>query len=408
MNKEQINTIISDIELSLRDDFAKEEQIALSNQQKVLYAFRKNQIALRHFAPTEGYGYDDIGRDTLCKLYADVFKTESAIFSPNIVSGTHALTLAMFGVLRPGDIFFSASDDPYDTLHDVIMSNNNNGSLKDFGIAYEKISLINNHVDICALKAYLQTHKPKLVYLQRSRGYALRNAFSIKEIEEVCKTTKEISPSSIIMVDNCYGEFIDQIEPTQVGADLCVGSLIKNIGGGIAPTGGYIVGKKEYIDLIANRLTAPSIGMEVGSYSGGYRLFYQGLFMAPHVVLQAKKSAMLFSGVFNKLGYEVLPKIHEHPNDIITSIKFNEKNKLIEFCQAIQYCSPIDSHVVPFPWDMPGYTDQVIMAAGCFVGGASIELSCDSPIKPPYVAYLQGALTYEHAKLALMQILEKY
>lgn len=406
MNKEQINNIIYDIESSLNATFSREEEIALFNQKKVLDAFRKHKIALRHFSPTEGYGYDDTGREMLSKLYADIFETESAIFSPNIVSGTHALTLAMFGVLRPGNTLFSVSGDPYDTLHDVIMGDN--GSLKDFGIVYDKINLLNDHIDMSALRTYLQSNKPKLVYLQRSRGYALRNAFSIEEIENVCRLTKEISPNSIIMIDNCYGEFIDQIEPTQVGADLCVGSLIKNIGGGLAPTGGYIVGKKAYIDLVASRLTAPSIGTEVGSYSGGYRLFYQGLFMAPHVVLQAKKSAMLFSGIFDKLGYEVWPKPYEHPNDIISSIKFNEKNKLIEFCQTIQYCSPIDSHVIPFPWDMPGYTDQVIMAAGCFVEGASIELSCDSPIKSPYVAYLQGALTYEHAKLALMQILEKY
>ena len=255
---------------------------------------------------------------------------------------------------------------------------------------------------------YLSTEKPKLIYVQRSRGYDWRDALSIENIKTVCDTVKKISSDTIIMVDNCYGEFIYEQEPTSVGADLCVGSLIKNIGGGLAPTGGYIAGKKKFIDLIANRMTSPSIGTEVGSYAYGYRLFYQGLFVAPHVVLQAKKSAMLFGGVFQKLGYDVLPQMHRNPNDIICSIKFNDKEKLLQFCKDIQFCSPVDSYLTPLPWAMPGYNDEVIMAAGCFVGGASIELSCDSPIRPPYIAYLQGALTYEHAKLALMQILKSY
>ena len=407
MNKQQIINLINSIETSLLEDFKREEDIALFNQYKVLNAFREKQIAVRHFTQTEGYGYDDIGKDNLCDIFASVFKAESAIFSPNIVSGTHALTLSLFGILRPNDTLFSVCNDPYDTLHDTIMGTDN-GSLKDFGIQYNKISMLDNKVNYDALETYLKNNKPKLIYVQRSRGYELRDALSIQEIEKICSTIKNISPQSIIMVDNCYGEFIDKKEPTEVGADLCVGSLIKNIGGGIAPTGGYITGKKSLIDLIAYRLTSPSIGMEVGSYLGGYRLFYQGLFLAPHVVLQAKKSAMLFSAAFNNLGYEVLPKPHTHPNDIICSIIFNNKEKLIQFCQKIQYSSPIDSHVTPLPWGMPGYNDEVIMAAGCFVNGASIELSCDSPIKEPFVAYLQGALTYEHAKIALMEILENY
>ncbi len=405
MNKQDIIRFLDEIENDLIQDYKNEEKIALFNQKKVLDEFRKNNVAVRHFSATEGYGYDDIGRDTLCKVYAGVFGTESAIVSPNIVSGTHALTLAMFGVLRPNDTLLCICGEPYDTLHDTIQGKNI-GSLNDFGVKYEKIDLNNGKIDLTALKNYLNCNKSRLVYIQRSRGYELRDALSIEDIENACKIVKQLSPESIIMTDNCYGEFIDEKEPTQVGCDLVVGSLIKNIGGGLAPTGGYIAGKQEYVDLIANRLTSPSIGMEVGSYAAGYRLFYQGLFMAPHVVLQAKKAAMLFAAAFDKLGYEVLPKPRSHPNDIICSIKFNDKEKLIKFCQNIQYCSPIDSNVTPFAWDMPGYADQVIMAAGCFVGGASIEMSCDSPIRPPYVAYLQGALTYEHAKIALMQILE--
>ena len=405
MNKQDIIRFLDEIENDLIQDYKNEEKIALFNQKKVLDEFRKNNVAVRHFSATEGYGYDDIGRDTLCKVYAGVFGTESAIVSPNIVSGTHALTLAMFGVLRPNDTLLCICGEPYDTLHDTIQGKNI-GSLNDFGVKYEKIDLNNGKIDLIALKKYLNCNKARLVYIQRSRGYELRDALSIEDIENACKIVKQLSPESIIMTDNCYGEFIDEKEPTQVGCDLVVGSLIKNIGGGLAPTGGYIAGKQEYVDFIANRLTSPSIGMEVGSYAAGYRLFYQGLFMAPHVVLQAKKAAMLFAAAFDKLGYEVLPKPRSHPNDIICSIKFNDKEKLIKFCQNIQYCSPIDSNVTPFAWDMPGYADQVIMAAGCFVGGASIEMSCDSPIRPPYVAYLQGALTYEHAKIALMQILE--
>ena len=404
MNKQDIIRFLDEIENDLIQDYKNEEKIALFNQKKVLDEFRKKNVAVRHFSATEGYGYDDIGRDTLCKVYAGVFGTESAIVSPNIVSGTHALTLAMFGVLRPNDTLLCICGEPYDTLHDTIRGNNI-GSLNDFGVKYEKIDLNNGKIDLTALKNYLNCNKARLVYIQRSRGYELRDALSIEDIENACKIVKQLSPESIIMTDNCYGEFIDEKEPTQVGCDLVAGSLIKNIGGGLAPTGGYIAGKQEYVDLIANRLTSPSIGMEVGSYAAGYRLFYQGLFMAPHVVLQAKKAAMLFAAAFDKLGYEVLPKPRSHPNDIICSIKFNDKEKLIKFCQNIQYCSPIDSNVTPFAWDMPGYADQVIMAAGCFVGGASIEMSCDSPIRPPYVAYLQGALTYQPATIASMQIL---
>lgn len=407
MTNKEIIELIEKTEISLANIFKQEEDIALYNQNKVLSAFRDHQIAIRHFAQTEGYGYDDIGRDSLCRLYAQIFGTESAIVTPNIASGTHALTLALFGILRPGDTLFSVCNDPYDTLHETICGKNN-GSLMDFGINYEKISMINDKVNYDDLKSYLSNKHPKVIYVQRSKGYELREALTLEEIKNICSIAKSLSPNSIIMVDNCYGEFVDKEEPTDIGADLCVGSLIKNIGGGLAPTGGYIVGKEKYITLISYRLTSPSIGMEVGSYLSGYRLFYQGLFMAPHIVLQAKKSAMLFSAVFEKLGYEIYPKAHTHPHDIICSIKFGNKEKLIEFCQKIQYCSPIDSNVLPLPWNMPGYNDEVIMAAGCFVSGASIELSCDSPIREPYVAYLQGALTYEHAKIALIEILKNY
>ncbi len=407
MNESQIDILIKQAENDLREDFIIQEDISLINTQRVLEAFKKHKLAARHFSPSEGYGYDDIGRDTLCSIYAEVFETEAALVSPNILSGTHAITLALFGILRPNDTLLSVTGNPYDTLIDTI-SGEGIGSLHDFGINYEKIDLKNGKIDSEEIKNYFNKKQPKAVYVQRSRGYEWRDALSIKDICQLTHHMKSLSPETVIIVDNCYGEFVDVKEPTSYGADICIGSLIKNIGGGLAPTGGYIAGKKKLIDLIAYRFTSPSIGNEIGSYASGYKAFFQGLFIAPHTVLQAKKSAMLFGAVFEKLGYEVLPQLHQKPNDIICSIKFNDENKLIEFCQSIQFCSPVDSFVTPLPWEMPGYSDQVIMAAGCFVNGSSIELSCDSPLKKPYIAYLQGALTYEHAKIALKQILNKY
>ena len=402
--EEKIIKTVQDAESRCRDSFSKLEQIALENQNKVLDAFRNNNVGQRHFAQTNGYGYDDIGRDTLCRVFAEVFGAESAIVSPLIVSGTHALTIALYGLLRPGDEMLAVSGAPYDTLKEVILGEGN-GSLKDFGVSYRQVDLVNGAFDYDAIRNAIND-KTKLVFVGRSRGYEWRDALDVREIGKMAKFVKDIKSDVIIMCDNCYGEFVDKIEPTQVGADIAVGSLIKNIGGGIAPSGGYVVGKKQYVDQVAYRLTSPSIGMEVGSYAYGYREFYQGLFLAPHVTMQAIKGSILFGEVFDSVGYKTMPRPGSDCKDIIRSIMFDTEEELIAFCRAVQKASPVDSNVTPFPWDMPGYEHQVIMAAGTFVAGASIELSADSPIKKPYIAYLQGGLTYEHVKIAAMYCLQ--
>lgn len=387
---------IAQAEETLKDKFKSIDDIALYNQKKVLEAFREHKVATRHFAGTTGYGYDDIGRDTLCRIYARVLGAEEAIVSPNIVSGTHALTIALFSALRPGDEAVSVTGEPYDTLNDVIYGKNN-GSLADYKIRFtvfdqsKKEDYLN----------YIQKRQPKAVFIQRSRGYTSRNALSIDEIERIIKEIKNISADSILIVDNCYGEFTEKREPTEVGADLIAGSLIKNAGGGLAPTGGYIAGKKSAVIQASYRLTSPSIGNEVGSYEAGYRSFYQGLFYAPHVTAQALKGCFLFAETMRSFGCLAKPEKDDYAGDIICSICFDSKEKLIAFVQAVQRSSPVDSYVTPEPWDMPGYENQVIMAAGCFVAGASIELSCDSPIKEPYIAYIQGGLSYEHIKIAV-------
>lgn len=381
------------------------DRVALYNQQKVIDAFSANRVALRHFSGTSGYGYDDIGRDTLNKVVASIFHAEDALVSPMIVSGTHAINLALFGVLRPGDVVLSVSGEPYDTLNDAIYKVGT-GSLADFGIKFSSISLIDGKFDYVKIAELLKTNNIKMVYIQRSRGYNLRLAISIDQIEELCKFIKTNSSHSIIFCDNCYGEFVDKREPTDVGVDMCAGSFIKNIGGGISPTGGYVVGRKILIEQVAGRLTSPSIGSEVGSYAGGYRLFYQGLFLAPHVVNQALKTALLFSATLSDMGFEVLPRPEDYFGDIVCSIKLDSADKMVKFCQAIQSVSPVDSFVSPEAWEQPGYSDKVIMAAGCFVQGASIELSCDGPIREPYVVYLQGGLTIEHGILALEKVLD--
>lgn len=387
--------------------FEQLDEIALLNQKKVLNAFAKNKVSLRHFNGTSGYGLDDVGRDTLCEVLADIFGAEKAIVSPHIASGTHALTLALFGVLRPNDVVLSVTGAPYDTLSDVIYKKGV-GSLADFGIKFDCVPLkANGAIDFEQIAEYLKLHKVKMVYIQRSRGYVWRLALTIAQIKEICEFVRQIAPNSIIMCDNCYGEFVEDCEPTQVGCDLCAGSFIKNIGGGIAPTGGYVVGRADLIDFVAGRLTSPSIGAEVGSYTAGYRLFYQGLFVAPHVVNQALKTCLLFSTALSELGYEVLPRLGDKMGDIVCSVKLGDANKLIKFCQAIQSVSPVDGYVAPIPWAQPGYNDEVIMAAGCFVQGSSIELSCDGPIREPYIAYLQGGLTIEHGILALESVLAR-
>lgn len=391
-----MNKIIKNALDALSDRYKSVEETALHNQEKVLNAFIKNKIALRHFAPTTGYGYDDIGRDALCRVYADVFGTEDALVSPSIASGTHALTIALFGLLRPNQTLLYATGAPYDTLNDIIFGNNI-GSLADFGIKCAIVPLSDGKPDLCAIERAIAKEKPSVVAVQRSRGYEMRPALTVKQIEQITAIAHKYDCK--VMVDNCYGEFVEKTEPYT--ADAIVGSLIKNIGGGIAPTGGYICGTKSAISCIEGRLTSPSVGREIGSYAGDYRLFYQGLFLSPHVVMQSIKTALLFSQVFSSLGYNAMPKISDKLGDIICSVELGCERKVIDFCKAIQNVSPVDSFASPEPWDMPGYTDKVIMAAGAFVQGASIELSCDAPIRPPYIAYFQGGLTAEHGIIAL-------
>lgn len=404
-----VEKLIKDSEEKLTAHFKKADEISEYNQEKVLKAFNKRGIALRHFNSTTGYGYGDDGRFALGEVFADAFGGESGIVSPAILSGTHALTVALFGVLRTGDSVLCVSGMPYDTLRGVIYGDGN-GSLKDFGISFDCVELNQDgKFDKTAIeKEYNRLQKTvKMVYIQRSRGYELRDAFTISEIEDICKFVRGLGFTGCIFVDNCYGEFVEKQEPCEVGADVIVGSLIKNPGGGLAPTGGYIVGKEEYIEKIGKRLTAPSIGNEVGSYAYGYRLFYQGLFLAPHTVNQAIKGSFLIGKCMEMLGYENFPKLDKTPSDITRAIRFDTAEQLCAFIQSVQEASPVDSFVTLEPWDMPGYDSKVIMAAGCFVEGASIELSADAPVKEPYTAYFQGGLTYEHCKYALKKMLEK-
>ena len=396
---------IESCEEKLKDKFRAVEDTAYFNQVKVLKAFEKCRVALRHFNGSTGYGYDDEGRDTLGKLYALSFGAEAGIVSPHLLSGTHALTVALFGLLRPNDTLLCISGMPYDTIRGVIFGENN-GSLKDFGVNFDYCGLKNDEFDFDLIKEKLNK-SVKVVYIQRSRGYELRDALSCEEIKKACEFVRKLGFNGCIFVDNCYGEFVEKTEPTDVGADIIVGSLIKNAGGGLAPTGGYVCGKQNYIDLIGKRLTAPSIGLEVGSYANGYQYFYQGLFMAPHTVAQALKSTLLIGQAMSELGYINYPEMGKTPYDITRAIQFDSAEKMVNFIREVQYASPVDSYVTCEPWDMPGYDEKIIMAAGTFVAGASIELSADGPVKPPYIVYFQGGLTYEHGKYALERILEK-
>ena len=372
---------------------------------RVLSAFQKHSVSVRHFSPTEGYGYDDIGRDTLDLVFADSLQAEDALVRPQIANGTHAIFLALSGVLEPGDKILSITGEPYDTLISAIgLKDNIPNSLARFGITMDSIPLAGDKIDVSAVIEKLSDPAIKMVYLQRSRGYAWRNAVTIAEMHNVFDAIRKIRTDIIIFVDNCYGEFVETMEPTAVDANLIAGSLIKNCGGGIAPTGGYIAGDKNLIERVSYRLTVPGSGREVGSYALSYRLFYQGLFIAPHTVCQCIKSSMLFSALFEDLGYKSLPNLSDNRSDIIQSVMFDTKEELIAFCKAVQSAAPIDSYVVPEPWEMPGYSDQVIMAAGTFVQGATTELSADAPIREPYIGYMQGALTYEHAMLAAEKI----
>ena len=402
--------LVSEAEESIKEQFKHIENICEINQLRVMKAFADNRVSDSHFVATTGYGYDDLGRDTLDRVYADIMGAEDALVRHNFISGTHTISTALFAVLRPNDILVSITGKPYDTLEEVIgiQGEAGNGSLKDFGVKYVQIDLKHDGTpDLEQIKFTLTHMNVKAVTIQRSKGYGWRPTYSAKDIGALIEFVNEISSETICIVDNCYGEFVETEEPTAYGADLIAGSLIKNPGGGLAPTGGYIAGKQKYVELCAYRLTSVGIGKEAGASLGFNRQMYQGLFMAPHVVSQALKAAVLCSAVFEKLGFEVDPKPNEIRHDIIQSIKFGDPDKVTAFCQGIQKGAPVDSFVTPEPWDMPGYSSQVIMAAGAFVQGASIELSADAPIKPPYIAYMQGGLTYESAKLGIMVAADK-
>lgn len=395
------NQAIIDVE----NEFKIYDEIREYNQLKVLKAFQEERISDNHFTNSTGYGYGDIGRDTLDLVYARIFNAEKALVRPHFVNGTHALGTALFGNLRPGDTILAVTGSPYDTLHSVIgiSGEENIGSLKEYGVNYKQVDLVDGKINIeKALEMIKEDESIKLIHMQRSTGYGFRNAFQVKELGEAIKAIKELREDLIVFVDNCYGEFIDIIEPTDVGADLIAGSLIKNIGGGIASTGGYIVGKEKYVEQASYRLTVPGIGAECGCTFGVMKDFYQGLFLAPHVAIEALKGAIFCARIMELAGFEVLPKYNDKRSDIIQAIKFNDKEKLIKFCKGVQYASPIDSFVECEPWAMPGYSDEVIMAAGAFIQGSSIELSADAPIREPYIAYLQGGLTFDHAKIGVL------
>ena len=389
-------------EETLKEKYESVESICLYNQAKVLNAFKEVNISQMHFGKTTGYGYNDVGREAIEKVYARVFNAEDALVRVQFVNGTHAIATTLRGLLMPGDKLLAITGRPYDTLCEVIGINESKKSLKSYGVKYEEISLLpNDDIDIPKVIESIKKEKVKVVHIQRSRGYALRRAFSVEEIGRAISEIKKVDSSIIVMVDNCYGEFVEKEEPTDVGADIVCGSLIKNIGGGLCETGGYIVGKKDLVELCAVTLTCPGIGKECGATMGQNRNMLQGIFMAPAVVKNAMKSALFASVLMKNLGYEVFPEPFAYRSDIVQSIKFNTKEPLIKFIQGIQSASPVDSNAVPYPWDMPGYDSQVIMASGSFIDGSSIELSADSPIREPYVAYMQGGLTYESAKLAI-------
>ena len=390
----------------LRERFDEIDKIAEYNQMKVIAAMQKNRVSEAHFMESSGYGYNDIGRDTLEKVYADVFNTEDALVRPQITCGTHALSIALFSNLRPGDKMLYISGKPYDTLEKVIGIRESKGSMAEYGIKYGQVDLIDGDFDYNGIKEKI-TDDVKLIGIQRSKGYDVRPTLSVEKIGKVISFIKSIREDIIVMVDNCYGEFVEKLEPSDVGADMIVGSLIKNPGGGLVSSGGYIAGKKECIENAAYRLTTPGLGKEVGINYGIIKSLYQGLFLAPEVTKNALKGAIFAANAFEKLGYKVIPNSTESRHDIIQAVEFGNSEDLIAFCQAIQAAAPVDSFVTPMPWDMPGYDSPVIMAAGTFISGASIELSADGPIKPPYSVYFQGGLTWSHAKLGIMMAIER-
>ena len=402
--KPQVYEMAARAEQRIRSRFAQIDAVAEENTRRVMEAFQDNRVSDSCFAGTTGYGYDDLGREVLDKIYAQIFGTEAALVRINFVNGTHALTTAMFALVRPGDTILAVTGTPYDTLRSAIgISGDGFGSLKFYGVNYGEVSLTaEGRPDLPAIEKAASDEKVTAVMIQRSRGYADRPALTVQEIGEICKAVKKVNPNCNIMVDNCYGEFTDVIEPTHVGADIVAGSLIKNPGGGLAPTGGYVAGKAELVERAALRLTTPGIGAECGSTLGNNRLLFQGLFMAPHVVAQALKTAVFCAAMMEQLGIESSPTVEETRSDIIQMVKLGSPDKLKKFCLGIQAGAPVDSYVTPEPWAMPGYDDEVIMAAGAFIQGSSIELSADGPMREPYIAYMQGGLTYESGKLGIM------
>lgn len=402
----QVSDLASTCEQELSPIYQKVDEVALYNATKVLAAFHEHQLSEFHFQATSGYGYNDIGRDTIEKIYATIFKAEAALVRNQFISGSHALTIALFALLRPHDLLLSISGLPYDTLHEVIGIKENKSSLASFGILYDQIDLKDDDFDYPAIATYLKEHQVKVIAIQRSKGYSTRKSIAITKLEKVIAFIKKIDPNIIIMVDNCYCEFVNTKEPIEVGADLVVGSLIKNLGGGIAPNGAYIVGRQDLIDLCAERLTLPGEGGEVGPTLGINKSLLQGLFLAPNVVASSLKTAIFTSMMMEKLGFEVEPKYQEERVDIVQNIYFHNKDDLIHYCQGIQAGSPVDAHALPVPGDMPGYDDQIIMASGSFTQGSSIELSCDGPLREPYIAYQQGGLTYSYGKLGVMTAID--
>ena len=400
---EKIIKLVNDSEKELDKEFKKIDEICEYNSLKVLNAFWNNKLSEAHFSQTTGYGYDDIGRDVIEKIYAEIFGAEDALVRGQFISGSHALTVALFAYLRPGDTMLSISGLPYDTLHEVIGIVPNDSSLKSFGVNYEQIDLVNDDFDYEKIEERLKKSKIKLIEIQRSKGYSTRKSISNSKIKKVVDLIRNYDKDVIIMVDNCYCESVDKVSPIEMGADIIVGSLIKNLGGGIAPNGAYIVGKKRLVDLAGERLTLPGEGREVGPTLGINKQILEGLFFSPSVVASALKTAVLASKVLEELGYKVEPRYNDERVDIVQNIEFGNEEDLVKYCQGIQMASPVDSFAIPMPWDMPGYEDKVIMAAGTFTQGSSIELSCDGPIRKPYIVYMQGSLTYEYGKIAIIK-----
>ncbi len=403
MNKEFIA-----LERELSPIFLQYEEICMKNSIKVLDAFHRANVNETCFNTTTGYGYNDYGRDVIEVVYANIFHTEKALVRNQFISGTHAITKCLFGILRPYDKLLSISGTPYDTLHEVIGIKDNKSSLKSHLVDYNEIDLIDNDFDYEKIKEYLENNQVKLAMIQRSCGYSLRDSINIDKVKKVISLVKEVSPKTIIMVDNCYCEFVSDLEPTDVGADICVGSLIKNLGAGICSNGAYVVGKEEYIDLIAEALNAPGEGYDVGPSMGANKMFLQGIYMAPHTVLNALKTAILISHIFETINYQVYPKKEDLRVDIVTKIYLRDPDKLIRFCSLVQKNSAIDANALTLPSQMPGYSDQIVMASGSFTQGSSIEISADGPLREPYVAYFQGSLTYEYGKIAIYDLWKEF